>query len=467
MTTRSAMGVATLVLLGAAAACGSAEQPKAKPPMAPIGTVMGVPSGNVPAAGSAQPTPQERANARENRIIALALTKVEATRGLKSRSPVPGHVLTREEMIAKVKAHVAKEVPDEAIVREGRILQLFGLVPQDLDYKAAMFALLEEQLAGFYEPEDGTMYMAADLDGDMADATLFHELVHALQDQHWDLKAQSKYRPGESDLSFARSALAEGDATSSMLDPILAKSGMSVLDIPDDQTEKLILGAASAAGPKTTPSIMQRSLVAPYATGLRFVNALRRKGGWEAVNEVWKAPPTTSEQILHMDKYRAHEAPIAVRSLTAAALGTGFEKKDEDSSGELGFALLFDEITKAKGPARGREAAKDWGGDRVTFFQKGDEVALATRLQFDPSGGKHGARSFDIVKKGFEDMLGKAKQSSEGFVCFERPELGPLTIARKGDTMVVTAGPTKVTQKAWASAGSCAVAAKWSKELGE
>jgi hypothetical protein len=409
----------------------------------------------------------DRANARENRIIALALTKVEGMRGLKSRSAVPGHVLTREEMIAKVKAHVAKEVPDEAIVREGRILQLFGLVPQEFDYKAAMFALLEDQLAGFYEPEDGTMYMAADLDGDMADATLFHELVHALQDQYWDLKSQSKYRPGESDLSFARSALAEGDATSSMLEPILAKSGMSVLDIPDDQTEKLILGAAASAGPKTTPSIMQRSLVAPYATGLRFVNALRRKGGWDAVNEAWKAPPTTSEQILHTDKYKAHEPPIPVRALTATALGAGFEKKDEDVSGELGFALLFDEVTKSKGPPRGREAAKDWGGDRIAFFQKGEEVALATRLQFDPGNGQHGTRSFGIAKKGFEDMLGKPAQSSDSFVCFERPGLGPLSIAKKADTLVITAGPTKVAQKSWASTGNCALAARWSKELSE
>ncbi len=289
--------------------------------------------------------------------------------------------------------------------------------------------------------------------------------MRALQDQHWDLKAQSKYRPGESDLSFARSALAEATPPAPCSIPSSPRAACRCSTFPTTRP-KLILGAASAAGPKTTPSIMQRSLVAPYATGLRFVNALRRKE-LEAVNEVWKAPPTTSEQILHMDKYRAHEAPIAVRALTAAALGQGFEKKDEDTSGELGFALLFDEVTKAKGPARGREAAKDWGGDRITFFQKGDEVALATRLQFDASGGKHGARSFDIVKKGFEDMLGKPKQSSEGFVCFERPELGPLTIARKGDTMVVTAGPTKVAQKVWASASTCAVATKWSKELSE
>ena len=47
-----------------------------------------------------------------------------------------------------------------------------------------------------------------------------------------------------------------------------------------------------------------------------FVNALRRRslakrgvagGGWDAVDEAWRSPPTTTEQLLHMAKYDAHE----------------------------------------------------------------------------------------------------------------------------------------------------------------
>src|SRR5262249_23780591 len=156
-------------------------------------------------------------------LIARTLAKVSALRQIDSKRVVPGKTLSRDDLIARVKGHVAREIPPEAIEREGLMLRLFGFVPDHFDYGKEMFALLEAQLAGFYEPEDATMYMAADLDDLNADATLAHELVHALQDQHWDLKTKSKYRPGDSDRSSALSALAEGDATSAMADYIVTK----------------------------------------------------------------------------------------------------------------------------------------------------------------------------------------------------------------------------------------------------
>jgi hypothetical protein len=464
---RFAAAVAFVPAAALASACGPDS-----PAVAPT-RPLAQPSEDADAAtqDSGAPALPPGSNARESRMIADALAKVEQHRGLKATRKVPGHVLTRTAMLNKVKEHLAREVPDEVIVREGRLLQIFGLVPQDFDYKAAMFALLEDQLAGFYEPDDGTMYMAQDLEGDMADATLFHELVHALQDQTWDLKAQAKYRSGEGDKSFAKSALAEGDATSAMLDPLLAKSGVSALDIPDDKAEALILGAANTAGPKNTPAIMQASLISPYATGLRFVNALRRKGGWQAVNQAWATPPVSSEQILHLEKFMSHEPPIAVTPPTARALGPGFEMKDEDTNGELGFALMFDELLPKKSGRKGREVAREWGGDRMAFFQKGDEVAVAIRLEFDAAQGRNARRAFDIIARGLPETLGKPEVSeSEGKpsqlvrLCFARKNLGPLSFAIKGERIVITSGPTKVGAPNWSSTSDCATATRWSKE---
>ena len=127
------------------------------------------------------------------------MKRVVAARELAALHAVPGVVLSRDALIGKVKEHVETEVPPEAIRHEGLELQLFGFVPTSFDYLAATFDLLNAQLAGFYEPSDGTMYMAADLDGPNAEATLAHELDHSLQDQHFDLKAHSKYESGKSD----------------------------------------------------------------------------------------------------------------------------------------------------------------------------------------------------------------------------------------------------------------------------
>ena len=158
---------------------------------------------------------------REQRLIARMLKRVERARGVSATGPVPGVVLSRDRLLARVKEHLAAELPPEAIRNEGLALQLFGFVPTTFDYEGAEYDLLQDQLAGYYEPADRTMYMASDLGQTEAEATLAHELVHALQDQKWDLATRCKYHPGEGDRSEAVSALAEGDATSAMFDVLV------------------------------------------------------------------------------------------------------------------------------------------------------------------------------------------------------------------------------------------------------
>ena len=105
---------------------------------------------------------------------ARTLALVAKARGLAPTREVPSRVLTRSELIARIKEHVAAQVPEEAIAHEGAVMKLLGVVPLGFDYAAVTFGMLEGQVAGFYEPKDGTLYLAADLEGDAARATLAH-----------------------------------------------------------------------------------------------------------------------------------------------------------------------------------------------------------------------------------------------------------------------------------------------------
>jgi hypothetical protein len=302
-------------------ACGSGSSPPAAVP---------VPVAPVPASVAAAPSasaPRLPPEAREARLIAGMLKRVERARGLDATKAVPGVLLDRAALIAQVKQHVTRELPPEAIRNEGLALQLLGFVPTQFDYEAAEYRLLEDQLAGYYEPADRTMYMASDLGDSEADATLAHELVHALQDQHWNLQERSKYRPGEGDQSEALSALAEGDATSAMFDVMIAGAspgiGKTALDLPDDVFSEQIRQGMNQGPGASAPHVMRSSLAAPYVYGTLFVHALRRGGGWEAVNRAWGDPPATTEQIIHIDKWLSHEPPMKVDPQTFAALGAG------------------------------------------------------------------------------------------------------------------------------------------------
>jgi hypothetical protein len=397
---------------------------------------------------------------REEKLIAKMLRRVTKARGVDATRPVPGRVLPRAELIARVKDHVAKEVPPEAIKSEGLVLQLFGFIPTQFDYEAAEYALLEAQLAGYYEPADGTMYLAGDLQETDAEATLAHELVHALQDQRWDLKARSKYRKGESDLSTAVSALAEGDATSAMFDVMFARAGKTALDLPDELYAEQIRGSMLTGATANAPQIMRGSLGAPYIYGTVFIHTLRRRGGWREVNRAWDDPPTTSEQILHIEKYDAREKPLEVATPAAAALGAGWTTIDDDVFGELGARLSFEEWMA---PADAADATAGWGGDRGALFKNGEQIAFAWRLRYDDGAPQTDAlarRAFAMASTGMTKKLGGAKTSEATFVCFERGERGPLAMARSGKDLVFVAGPARVAGTKWSSSSTCASAKK-------
>jgi hypothetical protein len=341
-------------------------------------------------------------------------------------------------------------------------------VPTRFDYEAAEYQLLKEQLAGYYEPADGTMYMANDLGDEEAEWTLSHELVHALQDQRWNLQDRSKYRPGEGDRSEAVSALAEGDAQSAMFDLIMARgagANKSAIDLPDDfYSEQIRKGVDQGQG-TDTPHVMRTSLVAPYLYGTIFVHSLRRRGGWEAVNRAWDDPPTTSEQILHVDKWAAHEPPLKVDAPKFETLGAGWKAADEDSEGELGARTAFEEWMDPKAAA---EASAGWGGDRDILVTNGDRAAYAWRLRFDPAGkGKddRAVHAYSAITHALDKTLGAAKMNTVSFACRERPDRGPLAMLRQGADIIFVAGPASTASTGWTSAGDCTLARKWTREI--
>ncbi|MCL2778168.1 MAG: hypothetical protein FWD73_09200 [Polyangiaceae bacterium] len=407
---------------------------------------------------------------KDSKAVARTLTKVSELRGLRSLRPVPGVKLGRNELVAAVRDKALREYPPDALRHEGQVLELLGFAPPGFDYVGAMMKLLEEQLAGFYEPKDGTMYLAADLHGPEAQATLAHELVHALQDQHWDLRSRSLYRPGHSDESTATSCLAEGDATSLMIDFLLQHQGQTALALPDTLLAELAESNANMAEIKNVPHILRTSLFAPYVEGIAFVNALRRKGGWAAVDRAWERIPTTTEQILHIDKWEAGEGPLAVDTPTAQRLGPGWSKVDDDEFGELAFALMYEEWMPV---ADARQVASGWGGDRSSTWAKGDEIAFAVHVRYDaaPASGKNtdqGSLSEQAVRKiatALKKAFGKPALSDANHICFDRRNTGPLLFARKGNDLVMLAGPAKASPTEWSATGTCATSKAWATEI--
>ncbi len=395
-----------------------------------------------------------------------ALTEASRVRQLAATAPVRGVELSRTEMAEHVTATIQREVPPAVLRDEGEMLIALGVAPPSFDYMKAMVSLMSAELAGYYEPADKTMYLSADLSPSDRAATLAHELVHALQDQHYDLGKALDYRADESDAQSALHALAEGDATSAMLDQMLAPKGAKATDLSDTLLGIQVRAAAQFTNLADVPGILKRSLVAPYVDGIEFVHWLRRRGGWAAVDAAWRSPPVSTEQLLHPEKYLARESPVVVPVPVAPE---GFTKPCyTDVFGEESVELLLEEWVPRKTAV---EAASDWGGDRVAVFREpvagdrgAERIAVGWHLRYDTDGAA--VRGERALARGVVTQSaagpGAATLASR---CVDRATVGPIFVQRRGRDIAVVAGPYTRRPSGDASAGTCGDAEKWANRV--
>src|SRR5262249_25604924 len=75
----------------------------------------------------------------------------------------------------------------------------------------------DKGVQGYYSPKEKVLYVYDDVRGSYQKGVLIHEMVHALQDQHFGLK--KLHAPSfDSDRELAMAALVEGDATYTMIE---------------------------------------------------------------------------------------------------------------------------------------------------------------------------------------------------------------------------------------------------------
>ena len=304
--------------------------------------------------------------------------QVAALRGLEPRRPIARGVLSRNQIGAKLKERIGKEYTPEEIRIESRVLKRLGLLPPEVDYKQLLIDLLMEQVAGFYDPFARQLYIADWLGLELQRPAMAHELQHALQDQHFDLKAFATPMKEDGDRQLARTALVEGDGTAVMLEFVAQSLGLDLSKVPnltDSLGQQLAAGAMNQSPVfNRAPRFLRETLLFPYFAGMKFVYVLRseaKKGSssWSRVNDAFKNPPDSTEQVMHPEKFINREKPMIVTAAPVPALAPQKELR-RDVLGELEFRVLF-ASRLADGTAD--KAAEGWGGDRLVAYGETSE----------------------------------------------------------------------------------------------
>src|SRR6185503_6347211 len=154
-------------------------------------------------------------------------------------------------------------------------LKKLGLVPPDFHFRDLMVRLLTEQVAGYYEPKTQQFHLADWIDVDGQRPIMAHELTHALQDQHFNLRRFEHWPRGDSDAEIAAHALIEGDATLAM-SHYVARSPMRALAL----FKSLGTTGMTSQELDKAPRVVRESLLFPYQEGLSWTNTLYKYGGW-------------------------------------------------------------------------------------------------------------------------------------------------------------------------------------------
>jgi len=175
----------------------------------------------------------------------------------------------------------------------------------------------DDKLLGWYEADSGRLVVVEGNSDRLSQGTLLHELHHALQDQHWDL---GSLHDGIRDRDEARAlqGLIEGEA-------MLAVSEIMEHDIE----QYMVLPIEGELQRARFEKIYQ------YGMGLRFVKALRERGGWAAVDQAWKAPPRSSAEIFHPERY-----PMPAQAIGFSPAAVAGEVLKEDRHGEFELRWL-------------------------------------------------------------------------------------------------------------------------------
>jgi hypothetical protein len=357
-------------------------------------------------------------NARNAAIVAATAEVLKETseiRELAVLKPVKSGAQSRAAIEQMLIRNLNEQVTPAEMHATEVSLRKFGLAPEDFQYRPFIIKLLTEQVAGYYDPKVQKFHLADWLEVEGQKPVMAHELTHALQDQHFNLRRFENWPQGDSDAQLAAHALVEGDATLAMT-IYMAKNPLVALAF----SRSLLTGVATEQY-NQAPRAIRESLIFPYLQGSEWATALFKRGGWPMVSSAFTRLPLSTEQILHPEKYFNDERPVKVvlpdltnllnagkqqtanskqqtAGLTQRSAGTAggppvatrarssrkatrprlptanrplpttsWHRIYADVNGEWSYYLILDQFLDA--PAQSRRAAAGWAGDRYSLYE--------------------------------------------------------------------------------------------------
>ncbi len=311
------------------------------------------------------------------RLVDSLRPAVEQTVGLPFKAPPRYAVRSQAQVAAYLGAKLQEELPPERLTALHDVYRLLGQVPDTLDIRRLLTALYEEQVAGFFDPDSGMLFVfeGSDVKSAQFRFVLAHEMVHALQYDYLPLDSIMHQRR-DSDRLAAAQAMLEGQATLASMK--MMTPGQDLLNddaIWETFREQLLAARGSMQVFAETPRVLQEGLIFPYLEGAEFVRWYERDTSVTGP-PYGSAVPVSTEQVLHPERYARRDMPVEVPLDTAGA-GPG----ETDVMGEMGVVVLAADLAGAE--VVSTTVPIGWAGDRYRLYSTAEGPALVWLIAWD------------------------------------------------------------------------------------
>jgi hypothetical protein len=287
-------------------------------------------------------------------VISRAMARIETIRPLEFEGRVPVETISRAEHRRRIEDRGSGLTDADRRHQNVKFEALF-MIGEDEDAIAERQATLGGGVRGYYSPQRDRIVIVSD-DPDtprLDELTLAHELVHAWQDQRYNL---TEYNRSTEERNNAVAGVVEGDAQ--LLEWQYEQRCGGEWDCLRRE-QSLTSGADVHYG-------ISLLTYQPYNDGPRFVQGVGREGGQAAVDDLYDDPPPSTEQTIHPDRYGTDEPQwprIRDRSTgewSPLRLEGGVNYAE---FGEAGLVAMFGYPTLARGddPVLDRGALRDTG----------------------------------------------------------------------------------------------------------
>ena len=340
-------------------------------------------------------------------------SEVAEIRGLEFKRSISVEHQSLDDFEVYLDAQLAKQMPEQRVKHFGKVVKKLGLYrgPEIEDLNAMIKMVMKSQAGAYYDPSTETFYvLMGDLPEMLMGGLYSHELYHGLQDQYFDLDRYVLSGAAEGlndDELMARQAVVEGEATyimtlwtmksllGSIPNPQMLEMTIRMQSEMDVDTLRSMLKSGAVADMMTDelsasieamdqiPPFMIESLIGAYLKGMAFVFEIQKQG-WEKVEELYSNPPSSTEQILHPEKWLAGEDPFRLQwpDFEGDDLFGGWEVLDVNTVGEVQWRIIFAEY-EMKNIAKAASAG--WDGDTFAVLKRdgSDDLLLLLYTSWD------------------------------------------------------------------------------------